>query len=126
MDYEWRANYTDNTYLEQFTNDEENRFGDIDLTKLDTFVVKSNQHTTQILVDVPKGNIYLNGTRIVFGNHNNRLIYFRRVRQSFGLSYMGNRSTFHMVGLQGTIEGKNRKLIFAIDDSTGGVEYFDN
>lgn len=126
MNYEWKANYTDNTSLNQFVDGEENRFGDIELDKLDTFLLRSNQLKTKVLVDIAEGYIYLNGTRIFFGIENNRLIYFRRVRQNFGLSKMGSRTINHIVGLQGTVDGKNRKLMFAIDDETGGVDFFDD
>lgn len=126
MNFEWKATYKDNSTLKQFTGGQEAKFSDIDLDNLDSFYLYSTSNPTAILLNFRDGNIYLNGNRITFGAFDNRLIYFRRVRQDVGMNSMGPRTVNHIIGMQATVDGKNKKLMFAVNDNTGGVSYFDN
>lgn len=124
--YTWTAYYNDGTKLSQFNeNGEENLFGAIDESKLVNFVLSQNhQEHIQIddfVVSLLSGVICIHGVLISFGEFDtNRLIYFRRNKATIG-SNGTVQSISHILGLQATVNGHNRKVMFGINDETKEV-----
>lgn len=125
--YTWAVYYSDGTKFSQYNSDgSENLFKDIDETKLVNFVLsKDHQDVAQLndfVLCVPSGLFILSGLPIDFGSFDtNRLIYFRRNRVSTSTSGETSQSTSHVLGVQATVNNKNRKIMFIIDDNTGQI-----
>lgn len=120
LNYSWKVIYTDNSSFSQFENGEENRFGDIDLERIDSFLISRNHDNLEYALFPKQGVIFLRGLKIFFGYENCRIIYFRRVKMPF--NFGGNidsnsKTVFHVFGLQTTVDGVNKKVMFGIDDS---------
>lgn len=126
--YSWKAIYKDSSVFEQFDSDgSENRFGDINLDELDVFIVRGPVDVNAYQVNVNKGIFSINGQLFYFGEYDsNRLIYFRRNRVNLGVDFISDSDTIHCLGIQATVDGSNKKLIFGISESTGKVFYIDN
>ena len=100
----WIALYNDGEQLNQFNEDgSENLFKEIDQSKLDRFIVRNQLH--EVILNLKTGDVKINGLKMSFGyeDHDHRLIYFRRVRQTFGLDPL----SCEYVGWQSTIPGSN-------------------
>lgn len=90
---EWRAVYSDNTHLDQFAeNGIENKYSDIDRTKLQAF-------------DILHDGITVLRTDL---SNKKRLIYRRRVKQR-GPS--GAKQVVYLVGYQENINGVNKQVV---------------
>lgn len=126
--YSWKAIYNDKSSFEQFTSDgTENVFGDIDLEELDVFIISSSTDINAFQVNVNKGVFSVNGQIIYFGEYSsNRLIYFRRNRVNLGVDFISDSDVVHCFGIQATVNGVNKKLIFGVSESTGRVFFIDN
>ena len=132
--YSWIAYYSDGNSLSQYNEDgSENRFGDIDESRLINFVL-SREHTNSLkpedfAVSISAGVIVLkNDTKITFGhNDTNRLIYFRRNKLDFAFGgSLGNRPAIvHVIGVQATVNDKNKKFLLGVEDATGSVVVID-
>lgn len=129
INYSWKAYYDDGSFLSQYDNNHENLFRDIDQGRLVNFIISKNHSgdglgTEDFCVSVRSGVLVLRGIKITFGEYDtNRLIYFRRVKKTLTLNIGGleHESTFHVIGLQATINGKNSKIMFGINDVNGGI-----
>lgn len=107
-DFKWRAVYEDDTTLEQFNDDStENKFLDIDRSRLVQFVLHEN--------GVPKVVLHLDKDK--------RLIYRRRT----AVSGMTNQAyeIIHIVGYQETVSGSNVQALHFVFSSDGRVETVD-
>jgi hypothetical protein len=126
--YTWKAYYSiGGDSLSQFNLDgSENLFKDIDTSRIILFVLSQN-HTkslldTDFVLSLPDGVFILKGVPIIFGRFDsNRLIYFRRNLVAIG-SPNDSQKVYHILGIQATINGKNRKVLFKIDDKTQDIE----
>lgn len=121
MGYTWTAIYSDKTELKQFENDKENLFKDINQDKLLAFRIDDGAR--HIIVDLKIGAFMVNGTvfeipNVSFKQEPYRLIYFRRVSNSLGTAPgMEGHSINSHVGFQTTIDKKNKKAIFSVDEN---------
>jgi hypothetical protein len=106
MGVEWKAFYNDNTSLPQFNADRsENRYIDIDRSKLVKFVLYQN--------NLQKVVVHLDS--------NKKLVYRRRVAISATSQI---KQEIWLVGWQEKISGRNiQQLIFLFDD--GHIEVID-
>lgn len=123
MSFNWKVYYKDQTVLSQFNLDgSENLFSDIDFSSLDVFVLEFDDKPF-FQVNVPLGVFSLGGRVVRFGSFDsNRLIYFRRNTRVISASNTSMSSSVqHVVGLQATVDGVNRKLMFGVDDVSGGL-----
>jgi len=113
----WTAIYSDGTTLQQFDENKENKFGDIDQEKLIAFRIDKNDK--HIIVDLKYGIFGINGNifeipNISYKDETYRLIYFRRVQQSMGTAPGAqDQSLSSFIGFQTTIENKNKKVVFS-------------
>lgn len=118
MSYYWVAIYKDGKHLTQYNEDgTENRFSDIDFSCLDIFSLVSK--LDNIYIGVRTGIIKVRGVEIKFPYENNRLVYFRTVKQNIGANT--DRSVTQWFGLQNTINQKNYKFILGLDEQTNKI-----
>jgi len=116
----WIAIYDDGEErLGQFDEDgSENLFSQIDQERLSKFIVRT--HTQEIILNLQNGEFKVNGVKLSFGYEHDlhRLIYFRRVRQTLGVS--SGPSIVECVGWQTTIQGSqaplNKKFIVGLEE----------
>lgn len=118
---EWIAKYNTGNQLKQFEVDgKENLFRDIDQDKLEFFTISNEQ--SHISLDLKTGVFDLNNNEIVidelsYKKVKYRLIYFRRVSVSIGMSDEATSKTIrHFIGYQVTIDNKNHKVMFSEQD----------
>jgi hypothetical protein len=100
---EWRAEYSDGSWLDQYNEDgAENKYVNIDRSRLAKFFIFQNKKVKLVVhLDKPE----------------RRLIYRRRA--SVGVT--GGRGVVYLVGWQETVDGKNFQCVcFLFDD--GHVE----
>ncbi len=124
----WVAKYTDNTLFSQLKDDgTQNLFKDIQIDKLQSFHIIDGE-TEAGFIDVLEGVVGLKKVQMTFGKHDsNRLIYFRRERR-----FLTDDNeelfpqTIHVIGLQATLDGHNRKVMFGINDQTEEILILDN
>lgn len=125
MEYEFIAHYSDGEKLYQnFNKENEHHFGHIDQDRLEIFELFSKRLKKSYSVHLKTGEFLLAGqncyAKDLPRNADYRLIYFRRVRESFKRS--GTITTKkYCFGLQCDIEGRNYQVIFFIDGETGEV-----
>lgn len=110
----WVARYKDNTALNQFKNGQERLFKEIQEDKLTSFVIYDERNEL-LNVNLLNGDISFRGIVLEFPDFSGsefRLIYFRRVKQTFGNGKEPTTTTNPYLGWQTTIDGKNyqRKL----------------
>ena len=119
---QWRADYGNDT-LWQYSQDykKENMFKDIDLNRLVKFEL-INENVVYS-VNLTNGVFFINGIELVLDIPPNtqppfRLIYFRRVRQSFSTTSQipKNTTVVHHIGWQITINDKNHQRILAVPE----------
>lgn len=127
--YSWKVYYKNGDTLSQYNEDgSENRFDDIDESELVNFVL-AKEHAPELNEEdyaiCPSSGVFVlkNQTKINFGHDDsNRLIYFRRNRVDF--VFGGNikdPAVIHVMGLQATVDGKNKKFMLGIEDVSGAV-----
>lgn len=117
----WLAQYSDDTVLQQYHDNTETLFRDIDFSKISSFNI-SNDAELLVRILINDGIIYFKNVPIVFGHSsNNKLIYFRRVQQQLSTdgAVLGSGSVIHIFGLQTNYDGRNRKVLFGLNDITG-------
>ena len=118
--YSWKAVYADNTFLYQYDGSKENLFKDIDFSRLVSFVLFKDDREIRVSISV---TIFLDNVPIIFFP-SSRLIYFRRIRRNINNVETSNfNSVKHVFGLQTTIDNKNVKLMFYLDDVSGEIGY---
>lgn len=112
----WKAIYNDGTFLNQFDNETEHLFKDINQDVLIEFEVSDNNN--KVTLSLSDGKFVMNGVELfVDGLHNtdfeNRLIYFRRVTLNIGTRNVSeNKTVKTFIGYQFTDdEGNNKKVI---------------
>ena len=121
--YSWKAIYLDGSFLSQYDDDGENFFQDIQLDNLDVFTISDSVNDSAFQINVKHGLISINKVIFSFGpNISNRLIYFRRIRQPFTFGSFDNKTIFHCFGLQATVNGVNKKIVFGVNEKTSFVE----
>lgn len=111
----WTAIYKDGTKLKQYTEEEENLFRDIEMDRLESFVLKTNYR--EIILNINTGEFRINGTKLSFGYKDveHKLIYFRRVQQRLG----GVPETYEKeyIGWQTNFDEDNVKVILGIEEN---------
>lgn len=122
--YQWISYYS-NSSLSQFDNNVENLFSKIDLNKLERFEVSGPEHV--ISVNLKTGIFLIDNIPMKFkclGDSGFRLVYFRKNRASMVLGTNNSTiKTWHIIGLQNTIQDTNRKVLLYIDNDSGHLEW---
>lgn len=99
---QWVAYYNDGTHLRQYDDDgAENKYADIDRSKLDSFALYDRPATRKLL------HLHLEPDQ--------RLIYRRRVEKTVGAD---TDVVCYMIGWQQTIAGENVQSIAYVFDDT--------
>ena len=105
VELNWKAIYSDGTELSQYSDNKTSKYGDIDRSRLDKFVILKN--------DTPVLILYL--------DENKKLIFRRRVAKNF---LSGEEEAVYLVGWQENRSGVNLQSIsFIFED--GHVEVVD-
>ena len=115
LNYTWKANYSDGSKFNQFVESHENLFGDIDTDNLYIFSLEGKDE--RYSVNLKTGSFSINNQKTMtfshLGESDFRLIYFRRNSVSWPAM---DRTTIHNIGLQTTIDGKNKKVILQVPE----------
>lgn len=122
---QWTAIYKDRSELHQYEqledgSNKENLFSDIKQDFLLGFRVDDgNRH---IVVDLTNGLFAINNTVFVHKNtidkFDYKLIYYRRVKKTIGTgNVQAGSETYHFVGYQVEVDGKQVKKIYGINDA---------
>lgn len=116
----WEAHYSDGTKLLQFEEDKENKFGDIDESKLSVF--KLGYHLKEYLVRLEDGKFVLDGTVVSFEEFKDqtefRVIFFLRKLKHMrslpsGIQDMGE-EVFPCIGIRTRIGTSEVKKLFKL------------
>jgi len=123
----WIATYVDETQLPQFNEDKtENRFGDIDTSKLDKFTVEDFGHSVTVWPST--GKYEINGQEFQYENFNDdeylELVYFRRNRVYIDSvkGMIDKRDYYQFVGLRNVGKAnkvRSRQLLIQITENDG-------
>lgn len=116
----WKAIYTDGGFLNQFEEEKENLFKDVDEQNLTRFEVEVN--SKRYWVDLETGTFGVGTEEIKFEIPEDcklRLIYFRRVKQtmSIGANIASAKEIQQCLGWQATIGDINHQRIMKVTEA---------
>jgi len=123
--FHWLAIFSDGTYINQFTGEQENQYLDVQnrSNELKLFILYNVNTHEEFHVDLEKGIIYKESNFISFTEENTkkniRLIYFRRWRRTFDAQGNQIKAEVHyFLGLQyNTEDNKNKQILLEIDEN---------